>query len=253
MTINEVLERRQTTGLNERLRFTLLTTPWGSAPTDVVVSCMDFVDEVFTDNTALTYPVNTPTVLGDLITLSPFVPQAVGDINYVAVQFTANGSRYEIYFWVDVTSVVVPTLSPYGTSDAVAALASTWTDNGRWTADTQPTIAQVEAWLVQVSGMMNLALQAHGFDTPIIAIGAVEPIDMVVESVVADLCHAANSQGRFYTERMIEHGISPITVINRQINTWVEEFASGFSKLLVTRHSDTGVPTSFSFSPKRQD
>jgi hypothetical protein len=155
----------------------------------------------------------------------------------------------------------------YGTPEAVAALAQTWTNNGEWidpvaavvdpptpeVAGTNPTLTQVEKWLDEVSALMNLSLQAHGFDTPVTQVDAAGAIDMIVESVVADLCHAANSQGRFYTERILEHGISPMTIINKQINSWVEEFATGFEKLLVIRHTDKGVSTTFSFSPGRQD
>jgi hypothetical protein len=152
----------------------------------------------------------------------------------------------------------------YGTPEAVAALAQTWTTNGDWidsvpahdavpeVQGTNPSLTQVEKWLDEVSALMNLALQSHGFDTPVTQMDAIAAIDMVVESIVADLCHAANSSGRFYTEHVLEHSISPMTIINRQISSWVEEFATGFEKLLVVRRADKGVPSSFSFSPPKQ-
>ena len=102
MTTREVIEKRQPVGFNERPKFKLTTTKWGSSPTSVAVTCFKYEDGTYTDNTSSTFPTNTTTVNGDVITLSPLVPVAIGDEYYIAVKFTAGGSIFEAYFWVDV-------------------------------------------------------------------------------------------------------------------------------------------------------
>jgi len=101
-SIREVVENRQPVGLNERLIFRLTTTNWGSAPTSIVVASFKYDDETYTNNTTSVFPVNSPSVNGDIISLSPLVPQAISDVYYITVKFTSGGSIWESFFWVDV-------------------------------------------------------------------------------------------------------------------------------------------------------
>jgi len=161
----------------------------------------------------------------------------------------------------------------YGTQQAVAAKAQTWTRAGSWydyvpatigatgppivpatdaVQATNPTLAQVNLWLAEVSSLLDIALQSYGFDTPVTNATALPALNMIVESLTADLCNAANSSGRFYTERVIDAGLSPMTIIGRQIQGWIEQNATGLEKMLVVRKTDRGVSTSFSVTPKRQ-
>jgi len=140
----------------------------------------------------------------------------------------------------------------YGSTTEVAYLARMWTLDGSWTTATNPTAAQVTTWLTSVSSMVDIALQGAGFVTPVVLAAAVDAIDMLVNGIVADLCHAANSSGRFFTERIVERGLSPMIMVNHQIANWVAEWTTGLTQMGVPRVS---VPTStqnFSIPPRKQ-
>ncbi len=53
--------------------------------------------------------------------------------------------------------------------------------------------------------------------------------------VVADLCHAANSTGRFFTKAALERGVSPMRAIRKELAEWVEDQADGLELLGATR------------------
>ena len=121
----------------------------------------------------------------------------------------------------------------YGTQEEVAAMASMWTRNGVWVnpagADpgTNPTLTQVETWLDNISAQMNIALGASWFVTPVTSGDAYKAISQYVVSLVADLCHFKNSSGRFFTERLVERGITPMAAILRDMKEWVDENKDG--------------------------
>lgn len=123
----------------------------------------------------------------------------------------------------------------YGTAAGVAAFTNRWTASGSYTTSTRPTLAQVEAWIDQVSATLNVALAGAGFSIPVTNADAKLSLIAVVEAAVADLCHAANSSGRFFTDRALERGVSPIRTIRQEMSMWVEEQADGLEMLGATR------------------
>ncbi len=128
----------------------------------------------------------------------------------------------------------------YGSTSDVAALAGTYTTGGAFSTTTTPTLVQVTAWLTDVSDLMDLALAQHHFEIPIdTGIGNYDKITNILSNVVvplvADLCHAANSSGRFFTQKAIEFGLSPMKVITKDINTWVDSHADGLVALGLTQ------------------
>jgi hypothetical protein len=128
----------------------------------------------------------------------------------------------------------------YGTEANVGALARVWTTNGSWSATTLPTSTQVNSWLDQVSAIMDTALAGSGFTVPVTQATAVKAIASYVEQAVADLCHASNSSGRFFTDRALERGISPMAAIRKEINDWVVESAAGLEALGAARQTGQG-------------
>jgi hypothetical protein len=120
---------------------------------------------------------------------------------------------------------------PYGTQQQVATMASTWTDDGVWTEYTNPTLLEVQDWLDQVSAQFNIALGSHYFvpssvsatDTP----NAYKSIAQQVVNLVADLVNFKNSSGRYFTEKLVERGITPMAATHRDINAWIELNADG--------------------------
>jgi len=149
----------------------------------------------------------------------------------------------------------------YGTSTGVAAFAQMWTVSGVWVdpaagppvvTGTNPTLTQVTSWLAEISAMMDLALSNAGFVVPVTVSAAVAAITPYIQALVADLCHAANSSGRFFTERIIERGMSPMIIVQQNINGWVADNMQGLMNLGVPYVGTDRPITAFSVPPKRQ-
>lgn len=134
----------------------------------------------------------------------------------------------------------------YGSVAGVAALARVWTRDGEFadepdvygTPATNPTLTTVTSWLSQISGAFDAAVANQGFQTPVVEPRAVVAIGLMVEQYVSDLCHAANSRGRFFTDHAIERGVVPINVIRKDIAAWVNENTTGLELLGVPRIPD---------------
>jgi hypothetical protein len=123
----------------------------------------------------------------------------------------------------------------YGSLSAVAALAPRYTNAGDFDSNTRPTRAQVEEFINRASSTINVALAAAGFAIPITQADAKEAVAGIVIEAVVDLCHAANSAGRFFTEQALERGVSPMRAIRGEMSAWVEEQAEGLELLGATR------------------
>lgn len=145
----------------------------------------------------------------------------------------------------------------YGNPAGVAALARVHTDNGSftdpdaYTAGTNPTLTQVEDWLDEVSVLADLALASEGFTVPVIQITAIKALDIMVNALVSDLVHAANSSGRFFTDRLLETGKSPMAIINADIQDWVIKKTDGLVAMGVPHTIDVGDQGAFSMQMTR--
>jgi hypothetical protein len=128
----------------------------------------------------------------------------------------------------------------YGTAADVAALTDLYTISSAYTTATIPTLAQVEGWIDQISGVMNTALAAQGFTIPVTQADAVLAIKSFVVEAVVDLSHAANSAGRYFTPQALERGITPMASIRKQILDWVAMFAEGLENIGAARTGETG-------------
>jgi len=92
----EVSEGQREQSADEEIIYTLTTTPWGSSPTNVAVTAYDESRKSVVTSTV--FPANSPTVDGDVITLSPLKALIKGHIYRVEVKFTSGGNIYEAYF-----------------------------------------------------------------------------------------------------------------------------------------------------------
>ena len=140
----------------------------------------------------------------------------------------------------------------YGSPEGVAAYARAWTDGGVFTDPdvygdgTNPTLIQVNTWLDAISVMVDLALGSEGFTIPVTQEDAVRAIDEIVNTLVADLVHAANSSGRFFTERLLETGKSQMAIIRSDINAWVVANTDGLVALGIPHSINEGDQGGFS-------
>ena len=103
--IREVIESPLEQGKDEIISYQLITTAWGGTPTVPVVAIYNVTGGVYTALTILemgvVMPVNTPSIVGDTIFLSPLKLLTVGKLYRVEVKFTSGGDVWEPYFLVD--------------------------------------------------------------------------------------------------------------------------------------------------------
>ena len=122
----------------------------------------------------------------------------------------------------------------YGSPDEVAALVARYTTSGVFDDSSRPTLTQVERFIDRISGLANTYLAEEGFTVPITQTDAKMALDELVTQAVIELCHIANSAGRFFTDRRLKRQ-SPLRVIREEIAAWVAEHASGLENLGAAR------------------
>lgn len=145
----------------------------------------------------------------------------------------------------------------YGSAEGVAAFARVYTDDGvfvdpdLYINGTNPTLTRVEEWLESISVFVNLALGSVGFTVPVTQEDAIKALNEIVNALVADLCHAANSSGRFFTERLLETGKSQMAIINADIKNWVIAHTDGLIAMGVPYTVREASQSSFSVQMRR--
>jgi hypothetical protein len=97
-SVREVVEGAQAQGEDEQVVYTITTTPWGSTPTSPAVVVKR--DDTGADVTSTVMPTNSPSILGDVITLSTLKLLTADVVYRVEVKFTTGGNVLECYFMV---------------------------------------------------------------------------------------------------------------------------------------------------------
>lgn len=104
MTNRAIKESPLSQGEDEIITYTLDTTPWGNSPTSVAVVVFDVTGAVatsgWTDVTTTVMPVNSPSVVGNVITLSPLKLLTDGHIYRIEIRFTCSGNQFETYGFI---------------------------------------------------------------------------------------------------------------------------------------------------------
>jgi hypothetical protein len=126
----------------------------------------------------------------------------------------------------------------YGTAAGVAGYVRVYTNNGAFDTTTNPTLANVEAWINQISALVNAALASYRFDTPVTQADCVLMLTGVVEQYTSDLCYAARSTGRFFSERSLNSKAGIMGQIKNEIYDWLADNATGMENLGATRSAD---------------
>lgn len=129
--------------------------------------------------------------------------------------------------------------SSYATPEEVAALVPRYTNGGVFIAKgvtgvTRPTIEDVERYIDRVSALVNTYLAEEGFTVPVTQEIAKAALDELTSEAVVELCHIANSAGRFFTDRQLRKQ-SPLRVVREEIASWVAEHAAGLENLGAAR------------------
>ena len=95
----EIKEGLQSQGSEERIAYTLTTTPWGSSPTNDAAKIFEVVAGVYTDVTT-DKMTGITSVAGDIITL-PVIHSLIAGMMYrVEVLFTCSGNVFEAFAYV---------------------------------------------------------------------------------------------------------------------------------------------------------
>ena len=133
----------------------------------------------------------------------------------------------------------------YGTAAGVASIAKMWTDNGEFIdpdiygdGGTRPTLTEVENWLTQLSNTMDIVLAGYGFVVPVVQATAISSIGQMIEAWTSDLVHNANSSGRFWTEKAVERGVTPLMAIRKDMDAWVGDNGEGLEGIGVPKNPD---------------
>lgn len=146
----------------------------------------------------------------------------------------------------------------YGSPEGVAALARTWTIDGEfldpdlYEEGTNPTLERVEEWLDQVSVIVDLDLANHGFTVPVSHIEVKKAIDLKVNAIVADLVHLVHSKGRLFSDRIQESGVSPQTIIERDLAAWIKAQINAFEAYGIPRIVDLESMQAYSIKMTRE-
>ena len=125
----------------------------------------------------------------------------------------------------------------YGSAAGVAALAPLYaTGTGQtFTTQTRPTLVQVEAFVDQVSGMVNSILAREGFEVPVAQADAKLSLDGFVNLEVAAYVEYANGAGPFVSDGTQLRASTPAMRVLRDAQEFIEANAVGLEALGVTR------------------
>lgn len=98
MTNRTIKESPLSQGEDEIIVYELTTTPWGSSPVAQSVVVFDITDPgAWEDVTATVMPVNSPSVAGDVITLSPLRDLTDGHRYRLEIRFSSGGNTFETH------------------------------------------------------------------------------------------------------------------------------------------------------------
>ena len=97
MALNEVAEGIKYQGVDESISYRITTTNWGSDPINPSAQVFDEKEQ---DATSRVMPTNSPSVAGDVITVSPLKNLSYGNTYRVEVKFEVGSSVFECFFRV---------------------------------------------------------------------------------------------------------------------------------------------------------
>lgn len=96
MASRQVNEGRQIQGVDEKVVYSITTTPWGSGPINVSVTVKDVTANLLDVTASVT--TGSPSVSGDVVTLPKIQSLTVRHLYRVEVKFDVQGNTLEPYF-----------------------------------------------------------------------------------------------------------------------------------------------------------
>src|SRR3990172_8834490 len=123
----------------------------------------------------------------------------------------------------------------YGDVAEIGKLTPRWSASGTFSTTTSPTLATVESWCDQVSGLINTILADKGFTIPITQADAKLMLDMFVNEEVAAMVEGGHGSGRFGPAALGQGGVNRFQLIRGDISKFVEDHAQGIERLGAAR------------------
>jgi hypothetical protein len=130
------------------------------------------------------------------------------------------------------------TIAPnsYGLADDVASLVPRWGNAvGTFDATTRPTLVTVERSINQISGLVNAILSQYGFSIPVTQADVKLTLDLFVDQEVAAIVEGINGSGKFGPTSKQGGGKGRFTVIQDDVQKFIETNAPGFERLGANR------------------
>jgi len=94
----EVAEGLKYQSADEQLAYSITTTNWVSNPSNPVV--MAYNEQTHENVTSTVFPTNSPSITGDVITLSLLKSLTKGNLYRIEVKFAVGSNIYECFFRV---------------------------------------------------------------------------------------------------------------------------------------------------------
>ena len=116
----------------------------------------------------------------------------------------------------------------YGTAHDVASFVPRYADQfGHFTTTTRPTLAQVTAWLTQVSGVLNAYLSSKGWATPVTEANLLAALNLFTSEEVAAMVEGANGSGRFGPTAPDQRAQSRFAIIRADVTNFIDSLLLG--------------------------
>lgn len=127
----------------------------------------------------------------------------------------------------------------YGSAAGVAAYTRTYMSGaavaGVYDTLTNPTLAQVESWIDEVSAVANTGLRAAGFSVPMTQADSVAALRGMVQQQVAELVAYSRGVGRFFSDRAQNSSLSAFGTLRKEMLDFISQNADGWEALGASR------------------
>lgn len=127
--------------------------------------------------------------------------------------------------------------SSYGTSAGVASFTPRYanTESPRdFDTGTKPTLAEVEGWVDEVSGILNIILSDNRFSIPVSQASAKKALNLFVHQEVAALVEGSHNAGRFGPSAKNPRS-GRFDLIFRDVEEFVKRMAGGLEAMGASR------------------
>ena len=129
----------------------------------------------------------------------------------------------------------------YGSAAGVASYVPRYANNSAtFDTNTRPKLADVEAFINQISSLVNALLASNGFKIPITQSDVKSAITVFIEQEVAAIAEGINGSGRFGPTTKTPNQ-SRFKIIMDDIEAFITQHADGFENLGAVRDKPSGI------------